>query len=233
MRKTIWASMFALAAFAVGSEARADWGLHSGDVLRPGDNALYGEVGWPDLSVGFQHGMSDKVDIGFRFSAPIYGFEYRTRTLLGLGMSVPIRITPVHREKFSFQFHFDPGLKFDSFGTSRCVNNVCASNNDLAFGLWIPFGLTFGIHITREATLSFGFDAPFYINFTNGVYGGLPFLFGPGFEYHVDDHIAVGMNLKFGPSVLASSGTDGNGNSYTATNTDFGLLAQAFFAYRL
>ena len=38
MRKTIWASMFALATFAVGNEARAQqWGLHTGDTVRTGD----------------------------------------------------------------------------------------------------------------------------------------------------------------------------------------------------
>jgi hypothetical protein len=220
MRKTIWASMFAVAAFAVGSEARADWGLHTGDVMRPGDNMLYGEVGWPDLTVGFQHGVSDKVDVGFRFSL-LYGYDYTTFTQLGIGMRVPIRITPVRRDKFSFQFHFDPGLKFDAF-------------NPLQFGLWLPLGLEFGIHIVREATLSFGMEMPLFINFTNGVYGSIPLLFGPGFEYHIDDHIAVGLNLKFGPSIRAQCvGQDANGNCVDQSGAVFGFITQANFAYRL
>src|SRR4051812_26711095 len=109
MQKTICASLIALAAFAVGSEARAQANLHTGDVLRPGDNMIYGDVGWPELTMGFQHGMSDKLGLGFRFSF-IYGFEYRTYTHLGLGMRVPIRITPVKTGKVSFQIHIDPGL---------------------------------------------------------------------------------------------------------------------------
>src|SRR5262245_26558588 len=116
MRKTIVASTLALAAFAVGNEAwAAGWGLHSGETLRSGDNMLYGEVGWPDFSMGFQHGMSDKVDLGVRFSL-LYGFEYTTGTHVGLGLRVPIRIQAVKKDKFSFLFHVDPGLKFDSFG---------------------------------------------------------------------------------------------------------------------
>ncbi len=228
MRKTIWASAMALAAFTLGREALADANLHSADVLRPGDNMLYGEVGWPDLSFGFQHGLTDKLDIGFLFSF-IYGDEYTANSVLGLGMRVPIRFTPVRRDKISFQLHFDPGLKFDSFGSCHEVNGNCVSNDDLHFGLWLDFGLDLGIHITHEATLSFGLEAPFFINFTNGVYGGLPLLFGPAFEYHIDDHMAVGANLKFGPSIHAQS--DANGNS--TSSATFGFITQAYFAYRL
>src|SRR5512143_577993 len=136
MRKTICASMVALAALAVGSEARAQANVHSGDVLRPGDNMIYAEAGWPDLAFGFQHGMSDKVDLGFRFSFD-YGFDYTTNTVLGLGMRVPIRISPVKGGKFSFMIHFDPGVKFDSFGSGRaCFRGFCGNaGGPLLFGL--------------------------------------------------------------------------------------------------
>jgi hypothetical protein len=228
MRKTIWAGFLALAAFTAASEARADWGLHSGDTLRSGDNMLYGEVGWPDLVFGFQHGMSDRVDLGFRFSL-IYGYEYRPQTELGLGMRVPIRIAAIKREKVSLMIRFEPGIKFDQFGGGGCARHDCLYDGGLAFGLWLPFGIDFGIHITREATISFGLEAPFYVNFTNGVYGAVPLLFGPGFEYHVDEHIALGFNVKIGPSILANS--DARGNSFSTT--DVGLITTGFFAYRL
>jgi hypothetical protein len=226
--------MFAAAAFTLGSEARAQANLHSGDVLRPGDNMLYGEVGWPDLVFGWQHGLTDKVDIGFRFGF-IYGYEYRDYSVLGLGMRVPIRITPVRTGKVSFQIHFDPGLKFDAFGSRRCVGVGCpfGSDNGLLFGLWLAFGVELGIHVTREATVQFGMEAPFYVNFTNGVYGGLPILFGPGFEYHIDDHMGVGLNLKFGPSILAVTCYDQFGNAFSCSDTAFGFISQAYFAYRL
>ena len=118
MRKTICASMLAAAAataFTLTSgEARAQsWGLHTGDTVRSGDNMIYGEVGWPSLGIGFQHGMSDKVDLGVRFDF-IYGWDYTTATQLGMGLRVPIRISPIKGGKFSFQFHIDPGIKFDS-----------------------------------------------------------------------------------------------------------------------
>ena len=184
---------------------------------------LYGEVGWPDLSLGFQHGLTDKVDIGFRFSLD-YGPDYTTFTELGLGMRVPIRITPYRSGKLSFQFRIEPGLKFDSFGHAGLYRGGYVGDGALAFGIQLPIGLDLGIHLTREATLSFGFDMPVYVNLTNGVFGAIPLLFGPGFEYHIDEHIGLGANTRFGPTIFASNGTSG---------ADFGMIAQFFFAYRL
>ncbi len=225
MRKTIWASMFALATFAFGSEASAQqWGLHTGDTVRAGDNMPYGEFGWPNLVLGFAHGLSDKVDIGAIFAFD-YGYEYTTATALGLGLRVPVRITPLRREKLSLMIHFDPGIKFDSFGSSTCdVNNVCHSTGTTNFGLWFPIGLELGIHIVREATLSIGMEVPLYVNVTPSSYGAVPLLFGPAFEYHVDEHIALGLNTKFGPTIIASGGNSG---------ASFGFITQAFFAYRI
>lgn len=235
--------MFAAAALlTVGSEARAQANLYSADVLRPGENMLYGEVGWPDLVFGFQHGMTDKVDLGVRFGF-IYGWEYTQFTSLGLGARVPIRITPVRTGKVSFQIHFDPGLKFDHFGNNcgAAINGVAVRCNDyngsLAFGLWLAFGLNVGIHITRDAHLSFGLEAPFFVNFTNHVYGGLPLLFGPAFEYHIDDHMSVGGNIKLGPSIFATSYDVPCGGgavcSASVTDTNIGFITQGFFAYKL
>jgi hypothetical protein len=67
-------------------------------------------------------------------------------------------------------------------------------------------------------------EVPLYINFTNGAGAAIPILFGSGFEYHVNDHIAVGLNTKFGPSI----GVTGDGSGVA-----FGFITQAFFAYRL
>jgi len=85
-----------------------------------------------------------------------------------------------------------------------------------------------GIAIIPEATLQFGFDMPFYINFVNGVGANIPILFGFGFEYHVDDHIGIGVNTRFGPSIFAGN-FEGGGFFSTAV---FGFITQAGFAYR-
>jgi hypothetical protein len=251
MHKAIWASTVAVATFTFGSEALAQANLHSADVLRPGDNMIYGEAGWPDVAFGFQHGVSDKVDVGVRLGF-IYGWEFAPAFpgALGLGVRVPIRITPLRREKVSLQIHIDPGLKFDSFGSGygcvqgpfgQCIYagpyNGYFFGDGLRFGLWLYFGLDVGIHLTREATLTFGFDMPVYVNFTNGVYGAIPLLFGPGFEYHINDNMSVGGQLKLGPTIIAYSAPCGatpfGPVDCTFNPTFLGLLAQGFFAYRL
>jgi hypothetical protein len=231
MRKAIWASVLAVATFTLAPGAHADANLHSADVVRPGDNMLYAEAGWPDVAFGFQHGVTDKVDVGFRLSF-FYGNEYTTGIGLGLGLRVPIRITPIRREKWSFQIHFDPGVKFDSFG--GCRGALCMGGGGaLEFGLWLYFGLDFGIHITREATLAIGMEAPVHVNVTNDVYGQIPLLFGPAFEYDIDDHIAVGAQVRVGPDINAHPCPGAFGGTGSCSGAVFGLLANAFFAYRL
>jgi hypothetical protein len=226
----MWASALAVATFALPSEAHADANLHSADVLSPGDNMLYGEAGWPDLAFGFQHGATDKLDIGFRLSF-FYGYEYATLTGLGFGLRVPIRTTPVRREKFSFQIHFDPGIKFDSFGGGcRAAAALCGgAGRMLEVGIWLYSGLDFGFHITREATLAIGVEAPIHVNVTNLVYATVPLLFGPAFENDIDEHMAVGAQARLGPVIDPYPCPNVTGCSGVA----FGLLVNAFFAYRL
>ena len=257
MRKTIWAGMFAAAAaFTIGSEARADAPVHSGDVLRPGENMIYPEVGWPELAFGWQHGVSDKVDVGIRGSF-IYGFEYGVDFpgVLGLGVRVPIRITPLRTQKVSLQIQIAPGLKFDSFGSSAGCIRYDAFGNCLAyattgyagvfgadalhFGLWLYACLEVGIHLTRDATISPGLEIPIFINLTNGSYGAIPMLFGAAFQYNINDSMSVGGTLKLGPSILAGGqfggcaavGPLGVGGCGAAT--PLGMIANAFFGYRL
>jgi hypothetical protein len=254
MRKTILAGMFAAAAaaaaFTVSSEARADAPVHSGDVLRPGENMIYPEVGWPDLAFGFQHGVSEKVDIGVRASF-IYGWEYTTYTALGFGIRVPIRITPLKTQRVSLQIQIAPGLKFDSFGscgqtdplTGACIGYASyngAFTEALHFGLWLYAALEVGIHITREATISPGVEIPTFINFTNGSYGTIPLLFGAAFQYNINDQMSVGGSLKLGPSIFAGGEYGGCGAVggfgvvvSCGAYTPLGLIANAFFGYRL
>lgn len=224
MRKTIVAATLALAAFSVGSEARAaGWGLHTGDTMGPGDNLLYGEVGWPDISVGFQHAVSDKFDVGFKFSLP-YAFDYTPESQVGMSMRVPLRFSITKSNRFSALFHFDPGLKFDSLGDQDPRNHFIYNGGRLALGFALGMGLEFGFHINREATFNFGFEVPIYLNLTGRAYGAIPLLFGPGFEYQIDNHIALGINTRFGPTLFAF-----NGGNYA----EFALLTQAYFGYRL
>jgi hypothetical protein len=248
MRKTIWASTFAIAAFSFGSQARAEASLHDGEVLRPGQNMIYPEAGWPELAFGWQHGVSDKVDVGIRLSL-IYGAEYIpwTAGVLGMGVRVPIRITAFRSQKVSVQIHVDPGLKFDSFGTGAfgCTNYIagqCVGGytydyfglwSVLRFGLWAPVGVDIGIHINRAMTITPTVELPIFINFTNGVYGAIPILIGAHFQYNINDRMSVGGTLKFGPSILTFSDPACAGaiGCPSVTAATFGLQATGFFAY--
>ncbi len=219
--KKILAPVLALAAFAVASEARAaggGWGLHSGDTVRSGDNMVYGEFGWPDVGLGIQHGMSDRVDLGFRLGI-IYGGDYTTGTEVGMDMRVPIRVSLTKGGKMSAYFHIDPGVKFNRF-------------SPVLFGMEVPVGLEVGVHLTPEATLQFGFDIPFNVNFTNFTYAAIPILFGFGFDYKVDDHISLGVNVRLGPDIR-TGGTCAGNFCATGSAVDLGLITQAGFAYRL
>ena len=257
MQKTIWATMVAAAALSFGSEARAQANLHSGDVLRPGENMIYGELGWPDLAFGWQHGVSNAVDIGIR-AGLIYGWEFTTFTGLGLGVRVPIRITPLKTQKVSVQIQLQPGLKFDNFGggnalvcvrfnnQGQCTQTVSAGgyydyfgDGGTHFGLWLYTALEVGIHINRDATISPGIDLPIFINFTNGSYGAVPILIGAAFQYNLTDNMSLGGTLKLGPSILAIGDYNGCGGAVAGVvvscgpPSPLGLIANGFFAYRL
>ena len=245
MQKTIYASTVAAALLLFGSEARAQANLHTADVLSPGSNMVYGEVAWPDFTAGFQHGINNSFDIGVKVSL-IYGFEYRSYSILGLGVRVPLRFTPVKTGNFSFMIRFEPGLKFDEFGAT-CNNvvgpggiivNNCPNGNNYgfdttAFGIWLPLAFDFGIHINRQATITPGIEIPFFVNLTNQVYGAIPILFGAAFEYDINDHIGFGANVKIGPSITSASVPIGTGQTTTVTDTRVGFITQGFFAYKL
>ena len=174
----------------------------------------YAEAGWPDVSLGFQHGMSDKLDIGAKLSLT-YGVAGTTFTGVGMGVSAPIRIGFLKSDKLSALIHVDPGVRFMTFSGPL-------------FGLQVPVGVEFGIHLTPEATVGLGFDLPFYLNFTNGVFAVIPPLAGAGFEYHVSDQISVGLNTRFGVAIFA-----GGLGGFGFAGTGFSFLTQGFFAYRL
>jgi hypothetical protein len=226
MRRTIWASLFALATAFIGTEARAagDWGLHTGDTLRAGDLMPYGEFGWPDISLGLQYGLSPKVDIGGRLSL-LYGWESTLYTDVGLGLRVPIRISLTKRSKFSALIHVDPGFKFYGDGYDGYVG----VNNRAVFGLQFPFGAEFGIHITPDATIQLGVDLPMTILFARQAAFVLAPLVGFGFEYHIDDHLGLGLNTRFGPVVIAAD------RFYypVGRSADFGLVVQLGLMYRI
>jgi hypothetical protein len=231
MRRTICASLFALATSLLGVEARAagDFGLHTGDTLSAGDLMPYGEAGWPDISAGLQYGLSSTLDIGARLSL-LYGWEGTTLTNAGMGLRLPVRVSLTKRSKFSALFHIDPGIKLYGYGHEGDFryrgnfNGYCGSNPAVCysavFGLQFPLGAEFGIHLTPEATLQIGVEVPVDLFFAaRSLFVAAP-LMGFGFEYHIDDHFGLGLNTRFGPVLLVSDG----GAATFGFSTQLGVL---------
>lgn len=225
MRQTIWASLFALGAALLSTEARAagDWGLHTGDTLRRSDLMPYGELGWPDISAGLQYGVTERIDIGGRISL-LYGWEHTTETNLGLGVRAPVRVSITKRSRFSAMAHIDPGFAFYGNGYYRYFPFEPESPRKKAvFGVQFPLGAEFGIHITPDATIQIGADLPMTIFFADKTTFVLAPMTGFGFEYHLDEHFGLGLNTRFGPVIFVRD----------SAAAAFGFLTQLEVMYRL
>ena len=212
------ASLVAGAAVLVGArEAKAagdGWGLHSGETMSRGSLMPYGEVGWPDVSLGVAYGISDKIDIGGRLGF-VYG-PYHSPAFVGFGMalSVPVRFSLVKGGSISALIHVDPGLRFPLF-------------SPVLFGIQFPVGAEVGIHVAEHATLQVGLDVPMHVNFLRGAYFSIAPMAGPGFEYHIGS-LALGLNTRFGATILA-----GGGGGASFSGAGFGFLTQAYVGYKL
>jgi hypothetical protein len=210
MRKLIFALPCVALTLALTREARA-WGVHTGDTIGTGDNLIYGEAGWPGVSAGFAHGLNDRLEIGGRLDT-YYGVEGTPHAFFGLGFAATIRYTLVRSPRFSAEVHVFPGFKFDFFDPAA------------VFGFNFPIGAEAGYHITKQATVSAGFDLGLYGAFTSPGYFCVAPMGGPGFEYHLDDHITFGLVTRFGGAAVT-------GNAVTFG--DFAFRLQGFFAYRM
>lgn len=189
------------------------WGLHSGDTVPRGDVLLYGEVGWPDLSLGFQRGLSRSLDLGFRVSLS-YGVDYvlprgfgpSVRDVaMGMGFSAPIRVTVARTDRVSFMVRAEPGFKLDYLEPKPF------------FGPQIPIGFDLGVHISERATVTLGADIPFYFRVAPDPTVLIPFLVGVTLERRFTEHFGMSANVR--PGILY-------GYNRTGSSTDLALLSQ-------
>ena len=219
--RTFCATLIAVATALAGTEALAQdkWSLNGGDTVRNGGDMIAGEFGWPDASFQWSHGTSDKVDVGLRFSL-LYGVEYTTDfTHFGVGLGVPIRIQVARSNKISALVFLEPGLR---------VYTANQFSNHAAFGPEWPVGVQLGIHVTPELTITAGLLFHMWLDVTepgnlNPIFVMAP-LTGVGVEYHVDHNLGVGLDMKFGPTVLLVGGND---------DEEFGMKLQAGIIYHL
>ena len=170
------------------------WSIVTGETVSPSRDALSFELGWPGISLGYLHGLSDRADVGVKFDF-VYGFEGTTDSRIGFGLNVPLRLVAVRKDKLSILLHIDPGVR------------AYVSGGDTAFGIRIPIGVALGIQATPELRLSAGVDLPITIGITPSPVG---LLIGPQFgaaaEYFVDKDLLIGLNTRFGPLFFTAAG---------------------------
>jgi hypothetical protein len=206
----------------VADEPAKRWGLHSGDSVPKGDWLVYLEVGWPDLVTGFQRGVTDSLDVGFRASVG-FGVDYvipRGRQgvndiSLGLGLTAPVRWMVARTDRVSVLVHADPGLKFDYLTDEP-------RNAAPFFGPQIPLGIDLGIHVGERGTLTLGVDVPLIFRVTPDPTMLVALLAGLTYEHRFRDTFGMSFNLR--PGIL-------HGFNATGNSTDLALLGQIGFLW--
>jgi hypothetical protein len=169
------------------------WSVLSGKTVGQGDNALVAEIGWPGLSLGALHGVTDKVDIGGKFSFN-YGVQGVVTSLIQPGIAVQgvFRIQLYETSRFNVGLKLEPGPFF--YFPPR--------NAPVLVGLNLPVGAAVGIPIGSALIVSAGLDFPMYATF-GPYYGGFyfPILIGASVEYFIDSKLEVFLNLRMGPTL--------------------------------
>jgi len=165
------------------------WSVLGGQSLGEGANALTARVGYPGISVGFLHGATPGVDLGFRVAFN-YGYEGLTTTLAtGLKGEFLSRFQLIDAGSFNLGLSVGAGL----------VGYFASASEGL--GVSVPVGLALGLPVASALTVSITLDAPMFVTF--GPFGGLtlPILVGGGLEYFLDKGFAATFDVKMGPAL--------------------------------
>jgi len=194
------------------------WSVLGGQSMGEGANALTATVGYPGLSVGFLHGASPTVDLGFRLAVN-YAYEGVTTTL-----------APGLKSEFQARFQLlDAGSVFLGLELGAGFFGYFASSPGLGsqgLGMSLPVGLTLGLPVASALVVNLSLEAPLFITF--GTFGGLtvPLLLGGGVEYFVDKRLAATLEVKMGPALYPVGFRAGS-------RADFALQANLGVAYKL
>ena len=187
------------------------WSVHSGQTVGDRSNVVFGEVGWPGLSVSLLHGATSRFDIGGRLTLINYGFEGRINDVLpGMKLQMLTRIGLVETSRFNLGLAFGPGVLFyfPRFGPT-------------IVGIALPLEINAGIPIGSAIMINFGMDMPMFVTFGRTGSFFIPILFGGGVEYFLNRNLAFTFNLKMGPSIHTASG-----------HAEFAMEALLGIAYR-
>jgi hypothetical protein len=228
MKRFVW--LLALAVCAAGfayadpasSHTRAyPYSIYGGQTVGYGANVVHAHAGWPGISGGILHGLTDEFDIGGTATLN-YGVEGATdNPQLGLKFQFNTRYRLLDTGKFDLGVHFDPGflIYFYSVGPFSTTHA----------GLTIPIGISAGIPIMSALLVHVGFDVPLFFLFGDpGSFTGIPILAGGGFEYFFNRQLSINGTFRMGPTINIAS-VLGN----TVTNTVFTLYFLGGIAYRL
>jgi hypothetical protein len=206
------------------------WSYAAADTVGDGQSAIGGELGWPDVTLGFVYGVSHNIDVGAKLELA-YGLEGTTNIHFGFGLRAPIRINFVKKDKLSVLAHVDPGIKMYTGTLDSDVNRATGSYYDkMFFGIQFPVGMAIAFSPTREWSVGLGVD----VNLGLGLAGvGSPSfaigpMAGPEVEYRIDDQIVVGLNTRFGAEIAIGSQT-----TYPETGETFAGDTVTRFAFRV
>jgi hypothetical protein len=234
MRKRIILALAGVAALFSAQPAAAqarsgagDWSILGAETVAPGADVVHGEVGWPDTSFGWTHGVNPGFDAGAKFSL-LYGIENTSESHFGIGFAVPLRWQLARSGKARLLFHIDPGLRLYTFDPAP-------------FGFQFPVGLNveFATHLPLKIGIGADFNASLFVTGVASPQFFFGPLVGPYVEYHVDRNLAIGFDTRFGAIVDAYSSDTrfvpglGYVGTDSGTDTRFGFRVQAMVAYHL
>ncbi len=194
----------------VTSGAPGHWSVATGETVSPDRDAIAFELGWPGISFGYLHGLSDRSDVGMKIDL-LYAYENTNTSVFGAGFDVPLRLVVNRREKVSIGLHVDPGLRIY---TKDSVTNFLTR---------FPVGGILGIQATPELRLAATADLTMAINWTHTQFFEIGPLFGFATEYAVDKNLMVGLKADFGPQFYTVSGS----------GTDFAFTTEITVGYRM
>jgi hypothetical protein len=186
------------------------WCIVTGETVSPGRDALSFELGWPGITAGYLHGLSENTDVGVKFDL-LYGIENTTASKFGVGLNVPLRLVVSRKDKILIGLHVDPGVR------------VYTGQGSTDFYVRFPVGGIVGIQAAPEVRIAVGVDLNMAVQFPRTTFMEIAPLFGFGVEYLVDKNLQVGLNTRFGPQFY----------TYSGGTTDFAFVSQIVVGYRL
>ena len=186
------------------------WSVLSGETVGANSTVFMGQVGWPGVALTLLHGATNTVDVGGRLTFN-YGEEGIVSNVVpGVKIQAVFRVKLLDTGALKLGLEFAPGPLFYFYGQNRyCDAFGCYydGGSGTEVGLALPFQLNFGLPLGSAFIANFGVWIPMWVTF--GAGGGLvlPLLFGGGFEYFLNSHLALNFNLHLGPAIYTDIGS--------------------------